>query len=81
MECETIIRNIINQVIGVSNDIKITDTSNLEEFGLDSINYVMLIVMIEDEFNICFPEDRINYLNFKSIADIQFIVEEILNEQ
>ncbi len=81
MKYERALRNILNKVIEVSDDTSISITENLENYGLDSINYIMLIVMIEDEFNIRFPEDKINYLNFKSIADIQYIIEEIVDEQ
>ena len=81
MKFERALRNILNKVIEVSDDTNISITENLENYGLDSINYVMLIVMIEDEFNIRFPEDKINYLNFKSIADIQYMIEEIVDEQ
>ena len=51
----------------------------IEDMGMDSINFITLIVEIEKRFNIIIPDDTLLMENFKSINDIILIVEQQIN--
>lgn len=50
---------ILNKEIHVlaQNDINLTDASKMKEVGLNSIDFVKLLVFSEDKFDITFSDD------------------------
>lgn len=81
--------NIINKLIEIvkcfvqSNaveEFKIDEDDNLiqEEFGIDSINFIKIIIEIERIFDIEIEDDYITMGNIKSVGDFADIIYEYL---
>ena len=52
---------------------------DLRKCGLDSMSSVMLILTIEQEFQIQFPFDRISFENIRTVHKLFVTVSECLN--
>lgn len=50
------------------------DTNIMEDLEADSLDLVDLVMALEDEFDIEFPEDKI--YNFKTVGDVVNYIEE-----
>ncbi len=50
------------------------DTNIMEDLEADSLDLVDLVMALEDEFDIEFPEDKID--NFKTVGDVVNYIEE-----
>lgn len=77
--------SIKTQVIGILNDIsthKITDVSLklLEDLTMDSLRLVMLLVMIEDTFDIELDESDMNPFILLTVQDVVDLVAKYKNE-
>lgn len=83
------LKSYIAQIIldGYNNDyieqeIKIDDIGEINIFNdlnYDSIQFIQLIVQIEETFNIEIPDDMLHMEIFSTISQITCIVENILN--
>lgn len=73
------IKNVLENKLGdellVSVD-KIEKNDNLFNLGLDSLNVIKLIIGIEEELNIKFHDKDIDSKNWKSIENINKLIEE-----
>ena len=73
------IKNVLENKLGdelfVSVD-KIGKNDNLFNLGLDSLNVIKLIIGIEEELNIKFQDKDIDSKNWKSIENINKLIEE-----
>mgnify|MGYP001151800033 CR=1 FL=1 len=56
--------------------IEVNKDSKFDEIGLDSIEFVQLIVNIEDKFNIEFNEEELNVDMYKNVNDLVKVIEE-----
>lgn len=54
---------------------EITDATNLESLGFDSLKLVELIVEIEENFNVEFEESDLNTSKIRTAADINQLLE------
>lgn len=81
MNTENIIRLALAGVLNIDNISSITVKDSLEDKGLDSINFVTLIVMLEDAFDIQISEDKLEYKNFQTIEKILKVIEESVNDR
>lgn len=64
-----LIKNIIEEQLGITNLDKITMETNLEEdLGADSLDAVEIIMAIEDEFDLEIPDDVAEEL--KTVSEI-----------
>lgn len=73
---ENIIRRALADVLNIENISEISQQDNLENVGLDSINFVMLIVTLEDVLDIQISENKLVYKNFQTIEKILKVIEE-----
>ena len=85
MTTEEIKQNLISLIYELFNDkggdINLIETVDLlEEFGMDSILFIELVVEIENHFDIIINEDLLRYDNFHNINDIVTIVELCLKD-
>ena len=67
------IKTIIAEHFNI-NEADITAETTMEELGADSLDIVELIMGLEDEFGITFPDSEAS--NIKTVADISKYVEE-----
>ena len=54
------------------------DDSDLYEAGLTSLTTVNLMLAVEDEFNIEFPDKKLGRKTFESIRSLSEVVEELV---
>lgn len=71
---EKIIKIICN-ALG-NNDISdsILESKDLAEFGFNSLNFIKIIVKLEDEFSIQFSDDELKCSNYNSVYKILNLV-------
>lgn len=77
---ENNVRHVLTEILKTDEMFNVSSQSSLEDNGLDSINFVMLIVMIEEAFDIQIPEDKLEYKNFQTIEKILDIIGELRND-
>lgn len=87
LNCEEIKSKLIElcseifQNSGVDADL-IEYVDFVDDLGMDSINFITLIVEIEDCFEILVPDDLLMIENFKNVDDVVKIVfTELTNEK
>lgn len=74
------IRKVLSDIYGQNaNEIDVNES--LESIGFDSLNYINLLVAIEDTFKITIPEELVNIENFFNIYNINQMLKnlEIVN--
>lgn len=73
------IREIIASILKISEDIDDYDSnSDLRNIGMDSISFVAIVVEIENEFGIEFPNDKFLVSESGTIYLLSQIIEDIL---
>lgn len=55
---------VIKEVLNINVNQYICDSDELELYGLDSLNFINLVIKIENVFDIKFDESEILYRNF-----------------
>lgn len=53
---------------------------NEEKIELDSLQFISIILDIEEEFKICVDDSDLNYSNFKTIDDYVLYIEHKVSE-
>ncbi|WP_054742428.1 phosphopantetheine-binding protein [Cellulosilyticum ruminicola] len=53
--------------------------SDLRTLNINSLNFIKIIVDIEEEFDVEFEDDKINYEMFGNITDLIGMIEELQN--
>ncbi|MGA5691429.1 acyl carrier protein [Cytobacillus pseudoceanisediminis] len=54
---------------------EINATTNLLELGMDSMNFIRLVVSLEEEFDIEIPDEEILLVNFMNVDSILGVVQ------
>ena len=75
-----IVRKILTDVLETNKVENVDIDYDLTSLGLDSLNYMKLIVLLEDHCNISIPIEKINFSNFISISAICKLIKEINNK-
>lgn len=79
-EIEEVIREIILSNSLNSKEVNITlETNLIKDIGMDSISLMMIVVSIENEFNIELPDEFFTEDNLSKFGNIVSIVKTILN--
>lgn len=68
---EAIIKELIEKTVGdveEFGDFGLDD--NLADFGISSLNFIKILVAIEDEFNIEFEDEELEFENFNTIRKL-----------
>lgn len=79
-EIEEVIREIILSNSLNSKEVNITlETNLIKDIGMDSISLMMMVVSIEDKFNIELPDEFFTEDNLSKFGNIVSIVKTILN--
>lgn len=78
---EDTIRRALSDVLNINDVSNLSMQDSLEDIGLDSINFVTLIVMLEDVFDIQISEDKLEYENFQTIEKILKVIGELLSDK
>lgn len=77
------ISQILNKEICAltKNDINLTDSSKMKEVGLNSIDFVKLLVFSEDKFDIMFPDGDLVISEEITFADLINKIDKYVVEQ
>ncbi|NOU38924.1 MAG: acyl carrier protein [Ferruginibacter sp.] len=62
----------------LSSDIKIDESTDLKQAGIDSFSTVEIILFIERKFGVSIPDEKLLPENFKTISSLSKIVLEQL---
>ncbi|WP_199925594.1 phosphopantetheine-binding protein [Paenibacillus bouchesdurhonensis] len=79
------IKERLIKVLQENNIVKEGNVGALHEFGLgsleiNSLTFVKIIVLIEDEFDVSFDDRELNFQLFQSIDEIVAMIEKKLKE-
>lgn len=70
---------IIDLIIEIKSDITIEQINLNESLSINSIEYIQLIVMIEENYGIIFDDDKLNIENLDTINKItDYVLEKIV---
>ena len=73
------IRAVIAKHARLAVDVStLTEASDLYEAGLTSLTTVNLMLAVEDEFDIEFPDKKLGRKTFESIRSLSEVVEELV---
>ena len=77
------VNETIRKILGQQNlDVgKLADEADLYGAGLTSFAAVQIMLRMEEEFGVEFPERMLNRKTFSSISHLQAAVTELLSEQ
>lgn len=79
-EVEEVIREIILSNLLNSKEVNITlETNLIKDVGMDSISLMMMVVSIEEKFNIELPDEFFTEDNLSKFSNIVSTVQTILN--
>ncbi len=81
MNTENEIRKIVGEVLDVEEVQTVDIKQDLEKFGLDSVNYVKLIIALEDHYDILIPDEYLELTNIRSIYDICKLIAEVMQHE
>ena len=68
--------SILSEILDIEKDI-IVEEEDLTKTGLDSIGFVKLIVALEIEFGIEYPDDMLDIANISSVDKLLSLIDEI----
>ncbi|WP_024831911.1 acyl carrier protein [Ruminiclostridium josui] len=78
-EIESKVCEVVSRVAQFNNDNVVTDSDLRDNYGVDSIVLVELLVEIEDIFGITFDSSSLTYETFSTVDSITDYVDNILN--
>jgi acyl carrier protein len=78
-EIELKLREIIYSTVELTLPIEeISDEANLEEYGLNSISYIKVIVAVENAFGIEFDDEELDFSKLSNIKNLTGYVTQII---
>ncbi|GAA0133908.1 hypothetical protein YSY43_07480 [Paenibacillus sp. YSY-4.3] len=80
-DIESQVKSILFNLFSNSNPDDITNETDLDDIGLDSLNAIQLIVQLEDAFGMSIDDDELLYENFNTIPKIVDVVKSKLVEE
>lgn len=70
-EIEKHVRKIIEENVDTEISAMIMDSNkSLEDFGINSISYIKIIVAIENQFEFEFADEDLDMKNFKTLGNL-----------
>ena len=75
------INEIIDIINSCSEDVKITENDkekSLNELGIDSIDFISVIVKLEETFGFEFPDEKLTMLEIDSVSKIVALIDKLL---
>ncbi len=81
MELEEKIENIILTVLKIQPEIirELSPDETLNRIGVDSVNFIEIVISLEEEFNIAFEDDELLLQNLNTINKLKRIISNKLN--
>ncbi len=81
MELAERIENIILTVLKIEPEIikELSPDETLNRIGVDSVNFIEIVISLEEEFNIAFEDDELLLQNLNTINKLKSIISNKLN--
>lgn len=81
MELAERIENIILTVLKIEPEIikELSPDETLNRIGVDSVNFIEIVISLEEEFNIAFEDDELLLHNLNTINKLKSIISNKLN--
>ncbi len=81
MELTERIENIILTVLKIDPEIikELSPDESLNRIGVDSVNFIEIVISLEEEFNIAFEDDELLLQNLNTINKLKNIISNKLN--
>jgi acyl carrier protein len=73
------IYDVIKQ--NISNSTDVNDDTVLVEIGIDSVEFITMIIALEEEFNIRFEDMQLVYDNYRTIGQLVSVVQQVIEKQ
>ena len=74
------ILGILFQNTGIDTDV-LEYVDLIDDLGMDSVNFIALIIQLESEFDIQIPDDMLLLENFKCVDDIVSVIENEISKK
>lgn len=81
MHHEQEIRRILQQAIGLPPERTVGEREDLGLYGMDSLNYMQVVVLLEDAFGVLIPEDRIHMRFVRTLWAMDELIEEVMHHE
>lgn len=79
---ESIIREIILNNLLCSEDVNISpETNMIEDIGMDSISLIMIVILIENKFDIELPDEFFTENNLLKFGNMVSTIQAVLNNK
>lgn len=81
MELAERIENIILTVLKIEPEIikELSPDETLNRIGVDSVNFIEIVISLEEEFNIAFEDDELLLQNLNTINKLKNVISNKLN--
>jgi acyl carrier protein len=73
------IYNVIKQKINKS--ATINDDTTLVEVGIDSIDFINMVIALEEEFDIRFEDMQLIYDNYETLGQLVSVVQQVIEKK
>lgn len=77
---EDLIRKIIRESCDYETSREIGLKEKLQDFGINSRNFIKIVVDLERRFNVKFDDDHLDFQQFQTIQSIINIIEEMMKK-
>ena len=81
MNIQDEVRKIIAESLNIDSEILSNDIKLIDDLEVDSIAFIQLVVEAEDEFGIEFPDDKLDFSSFITVADIESTILKLIDEK
>jgi acyl carrier protein len=71
---------IFKELTEFEEEVELEPESKIKELGVNSISFVKSIVLFEEEFNVEFSYDKLDFAAFQTVNDIVDYIEVLLNK-
>lgn len=70
------VRGLLCEVLGLEEIGQVGADEDLQAIGFDSLNFIKLVIAIEDRYELEFPEEKLGLQFVRNIHDICSLIEE-----
>ncbi|MBE6049558.1 MAG: acyl carrier protein [Clostridium sp.] len=70
---------IIKETLGIGEEREITGETDISSLGVNSLNFLRIIVEIEEAFDIEFDDNELNFDYFNTIDSVIKLIESKMN--
>ena len=78
---EHTVRMLVGRVLDINNLCAVDPKEDLQRYGMDSLNYIELLLVIEEYYHITIPEEKIGGQWFHTMYDIGRLIEEVVEDE